>query len=127
MDSMRVLSPSLYTILRTSFVQYIELQYNKRLLFCTHFLAVVLGLGRATALAVLTLTLNPFVVFWSALRSCPPAFPPKLDGGGILLLCQILGTNFTSLLCTNSRMERGLVISRVRPLCVKREHSSIEL
>ena len=87
-------------------MQYIELQYNKRLLFCTHFLAVVLGLGRATALAVLTLTLNLLVVFWPALCSYPPAFPPKLDGGGILLLCQILGTNFTYLLCTNSRMER---------------------
>jgi hypothetical protein len=89
-------------------VQHIESQYNKRLLFCTHFLAVVLGLGRATALTVLTLTLNSFVVFWSALRSYPPAFPPKLDGGGIFLLCQILGTNFTRLLCINSRMERGL-------------------
>jgi hypothetical protein len=52
---------------------------------------VVLGLGRATALAAFTLTLNLFVVFWSALRSYPPAFPPKLDGGGILLFSQIPG------------------------------------
>jgi hypothetical protein len=101
-------SPSLYTISKAVLVQYIEAQYNKRLLFSTHFLAVVLGLGRATALTVLTLTLQLFVVFWSALRSYRPAFPPKLDGGGILLLCQILGTNFTCLLCTNSQMERGL-------------------
>jgi hypothetical protein len=76
-------------------VQYIDAQYNKRLLFSTHFLLVVLGLGRATTLEVLTLTLNLFVELWSALRSDPPAFPPKLDGGGILLLCQILGKNLT--------------------------------
>ena len=88
-------SPSLYTISNHVLVQYIEAQYNKRLLFSTHFLVVVLGLGRATTLEVLTLTLNLFVVFWSALRSYPPAFLPKLDGGGILLLCQILGTDFT--------------------------------
>ena len=124
---MPVFSPGSYTIFRNSFVQYIELQYNKRLLFCTHFLAVVLGLGRATALAVLTLTLNLFVVFWSALRSYPPAFPPKLDGGGILLLCQILGTNFTCLLCSNSRRKRGLVTSCVRPLRIGREHASTEI
>jgi hypothetical protein len=82
--------PSLYTILNSFIVQYIESQYNKRLLFSIHFLAIVLGLRRAATPAVLTLTLNLFVVFWSALRSYPPAFPPKLDGSGILLLSQIL-------------------------------------
>src|SRR6202008_670917 len=127
MDSMAASNPSLYTISNPVLVQYIETQYNKRLLFSTHFSAVVLGLGRATTLEVLTLTLNLFVVFWSALRSCPPAFPPKLDGGGILLLCQILGTNFTCLLCSNSRRKRGLVTSCVRPLRIGREHASTEI
>jgi hypothetical protein len=82
--------PGLYTISDHLIVQYIESQYNKRLLFSIYFLSVVLGLRRAATPAVLTLTLNLFVVFWSALRSYPPAFPPKLDGSGILLLSQIL-------------------------------------
>ena len=56
MDLVPALSSRLYTVFRTSFVQYIELQYNKQLLFCTHFLSIVLG--RATALAILTLTLK---------------------------------------------------------------------
>jgi hypothetical protein len=79
------------TIIRPEFVQCIDSYYNKRLLFYSYFLAVALGRGRATTLAVLALSLQRFVVFRTALRSCPPAFPPKLDGGGILLLCQILG------------------------------------
>jgi hypothetical protein len=83
----------LYTISSDELVQHIDVQYNKRLLFCTYFLAVVLGLGRAATFAVLTLTLDLFVVFWSAFRSYPPAFTPKLDGGGILLLNQIPSTD----------------------------------
>ncbi len=55
------------------------------------FLAGFLGLGRATAFAALSLRLNLFVVFSSALRGLPPALPSKLDGGGIFLLCQISG------------------------------------
>jgi hypothetical protein len=80
-----------HTIISPTFVQYIDAYYNKRLLFYSWFLAIALGLRRATTLAVLTLSLQRFVVFRTALRSYPPAFPPKLDGGGILLVCQILG------------------------------------
>src|SRR5258708_19321017 len=80
-----------HTIIGPTFVQYIDAYYNKRLLFYNYFLAIALGLRRATTLAVLTLSLQRFVVFRTALRSYPPAFSPKLDGGGILLLCQIPG------------------------------------
>ncbi len=52
-----------------------------------------LGLGRATAFAVLSLRLNRSVVLSPALRSLPPALPSKLDGGGIFFLCQISGTD----------------------------------
>jgi hypothetical protein len=83
-------------------MQYIETQYNKRLLFYIYFLAIALGLRRATTLAVLTFRLQRFVVFRSALRSYPPTFPPKLDGGGILLLGQSLGSKITPSLCINS-------------------------
>src|SRR5260370_19489960 len=77
-------------------LQHREKYYKKRLLFCNgFFLAGFLGLGRATAFAVLSLSLNPFVVLSPALRGHPPALPSKLDGGGIFLLFQIFG--FSSL------------------------------
>jgi len=107
-NSMPLSDSSLYTIPTNILVQHIDPQYNKRLLFCTYFLAAILGLGRATTPAVLSLSLQRFVVSAPALRGHPPAFPPKLDGGGILLLCQILSTNFTCLLCTNSQCDSGL-------------------
>ena len=44
-----------HTITSGEVVQYIESYYNKRLLFYSYFLAIALGLGRATTLAVLTL------------------------------------------------------------------------
>src|SRR5260370_21119855 len=53
-------------------LQHREKYYKKRLLFCNgFFLAGFLGLGRATAFAVLSLSLNPFVVLSPALRGHP--------------------------------------------------------
>jgi hypothetical protein len=54
------------------------------------FSAGFLGLGRPTALAVLTSCLQLFEVLRAPLGDLPPTFPSKRDGSGIFLLWQSL-------------------------------------
>jgi hypothetical protein len=56
--------------------------------YIENFLAGFLGLGRPTAFAVLAFCLEFLVVLGTAFCRLPPAFPPKTNGGGILLFRQ---------------------------------------
>ena len=47
-----------------------------------------LGLGRPTALTLLSLRLELSKILRPAFRDLPPTLPSKLDGGGIFLACQ---------------------------------------
>ena len=65
------------------------------------FCAGLLGLGRTATSPVLSLLGQLTVVIRTVLlKRRPPAFPPKVCGGGILLSCQpfpIAGTTTSSL------------------------------
>src|SRR5579872_4755539 len=62
--------------------------------FLSNFLAGSLGLRRATSASVLSLCLGLPEVIRTALCDLPPAFPPKIDGSGILLLRQNWKSNY---------------------------------
>ena len=56
--------------------------------FAKSLSAGFLGLGRPTALTLLSLRLELSKILRPALRDLPPTLPSKLDGGGIFLACQ---------------------------------------
>src|SRR6266446_6433935 len=58
--------------------------------FTMYFSAGFLGLGRPTALALLSSSLQLPEVFRPSLGDLLPTLPSKLDGGGIFLFCQNL-------------------------------------
>jgi hypothetical protein len=78
---------------------------NERSLFSRFFLEGLLGLGRPTAFALLSFSLQLPEVFSASFGDLPPALPSKTDGGGIFLSRQ----NWESLgsaprvLCTSGR------------------------
>jgi hypothetical protein len=65
-----------------------EAYNNERSLFIRFCYAGLLGLGRSTAFALLSLRLQLPEVFSASLGDLPPTLPSKTDGGGIFFLRQ---------------------------------------
>ena len=61
---------------------------NERSLFINLLFAGLLGLGRPTAFALLSLRLQLPEVFSASLGDFLPALPSKTDGCGVFLFCQ---------------------------------------